>query len=132
MSATGHFASYTLGSDINTSAMIKTLNAYDFHRAFEQLRPDNFSYEALDVLFEYFEELEESTGQPIELDVIAICCDFVELDCDEIIENYSTCIDEEDYDDDDEKQELVLAYLSEHGYGHCGVTKQGTVVFQSF
>ena len=76
--------------------MIKTLNAYDFHRAFEQLRPDNFSYEALDVLFEYFEELESDTGQPIELDVIAICCDFVELDCDEIIENYSTCIDEED------------------------------------
>ncbi len=112
--------------------MIKTINAHDFRRAFEQLRPDNFSYEALDVLFQYFEELEPDMGQPIELDVIAIGCDFVELDFDEIIENYSTCIDEEDYVDDYEKQKLVLAYLSEHGLGHCGVTKQGTVVFQCF
>lgn len=45
-------------------------------------RSSQFSYPALDALFEYYEELEESTGQPIELDVIGICCDWTEYDDD--------------------------------------------------
>jgi len=35
-------------------------------------RKTNFSYEGLEILFEYLEELEESTGEEIELDVIAL------------------------------------------------------------
>jgi len=31
-------------------------------------------------LFEYFEMLEDSVSEPIELDVIAICCEYAEYD----------------------------------------------------
>jgi len=48
-----------------------------FHNAFNAVRPDNFSYEGLDALFNYLTELEEDTQQH-ELDVIAICCEYSE------------------------------------------------------
>ena len=80
--------------------MIQTINRHQFHRAFEELRPEHFSYEALDLLFDYFEELEEETGKQMELDVIAICCDFSEYSVKNIIENnnieFDNCNDEDE------------------------------------
>lgn len=72
--------------------MKQTINSYDFHRAFEQLRPDNFSYAGLNALFEYLEQYEEDTGQEIELDVIALCCKYTEY---ENIKEYNEAYDEE-------------------------------------
>ena len=60
--------------------MISTISQYDFVDAFKSLRPNNFSYEGLLALFDWFEMLEEDTDQKIELDVIAICCDFSEYE----------------------------------------------------
>ena len=54
-----------------------TLNA--FHDAFNAIRPNQFSYGAIHALFDYLEDLSEDTGEDIELDVIAICCSFVEF-----------------------------------------------------
>mgnify|MGYP001031639271 CR=1 FL=1 len=68
--------------------MKQTINNYDFHRAFETLRPNNFSYDGLNALFDWFEQLEDDTGEQIELDVIAICCDFAEMSLDEINQDY--------------------------------------------
>jgi len=68
--------------------MKKTVNFYEFRNDFETLRPNNFSYEGLTVLWEYFQEYEESTGTEIELDVIAICCDYTESTISEALDNY--------------------------------------------
>ena len=54
------------------------VNEADFISAFKSIRPENFSYEGLKALYGYFEEL--SDDQNIELDVIAICCDFTEYE----------------------------------------------------
>ncbi len=43
-------------------------------------RKNQFSYYGLKALFEYFEELEDSTGETIDFDMIAICCEFTEYD----------------------------------------------------
>ena len=58
-----------------------------FKDEFKSLRPDNFSYEGLSALYEWFTELEEQ-GEPMELDVIAICCEFSEEPCSDVVENY--------------------------------------------
>ena len=58
--------------------MKQPVNEQDFRAAFQAMRSDNFSYEGLGALFEYFEELEEGLDEEFELDVIAICCDFAE------------------------------------------------------
>ena len=48
-----------------------------FYDAFE-CRRENFSYEGLKALFYYLEDYEESVGEEMELDVIAICCEYNE------------------------------------------------------
>ena len=64
------------------------VNQSHFISAFKSIRPDNFSYEGLKALYEYFDELSED--QNIELDVIAICCDFTEYEnFEEIKKDYS-------------------------------------------
>lgn len=60
--------------------MKTTITFSDFVNAFKKTRSDNFSHEGLRALFDYFEDYEESTGEEIELDVIAICCDYTEYD----------------------------------------------------
>jgi hypothetical protein len=60
--------------------MIKTINQNDFTHAFISLRPSKFSYEGLLALFDWFEELEDQGNEQMELDVIAICCDFSEYE----------------------------------------------------
>ena len=63
---------------------------YDFERAFIDMERNNqFSYEGLKALFEYLEEYEDSCETELELDVIALCCDFTEYDSfKEFQENY--------------------------------------------
>ena len=51
-----------------------------FKDAFRALRPNNFSNAGLTALYDYLEELEECMEQEIELDVISLCCEYVEYD----------------------------------------------------
>ena len=60
--------------------MKQNINEYQFERAFNECRPNNFSYEGLSALYDYLMQYEEETGQELELDVIAICCDFTEYE----------------------------------------------------
>lgn len=90
-----------------------TVSSYDFERAFADAgRKDQFSYEGLAVLFAYLEELEQSTGEELELDVVALCCDYYESSTEEIILNYR--IDVEGLDDD-EQIDTVREYLMDNG-----------------
>jgi len=69
--------------------MKKTVYFNDFYDAFQAKRSNNFSYEGLQALFDYLEQYEQDCGQELELDVIAICCDFAEYDSiDEFKYNY--------------------------------------------
>ena len=90
-----------------------TVSSYDFERAFADAgRMDQFSYEGRAVLFAYLEELEQSTGEELELDVVALCCDSYESSTEEIILNYR--IDVEGLDED-EQLEAVREYLMDQG-----------------
>ena len=79
--------------------MYQSINKYDFARAFEQLRPNNFSRAGLFALYDYLEQYEEDTDEQIELDVIAICCEYSEY---ESLEEF-----QEDYGDDYESIEDI-------------------------
>ena len=73
--------------------MIQTINKSEFTSAFHRAgRGDQFSYEGLIALYDYLEDYEDSTGEQIELDVIALCCDYTEY---EDLEAF-----QEDYGDD--------------------------------
>ena len=74
--------------------MITTINENDFIQAFKNMGRDNqFTHEALQELFAYYEEYEDSTGEKVELDVIAICCDWTEYESEyELINDYDMSI----------------------------------------
>jgi len=59
-----------------------------FINEFKAIRPDNFSHEGLNELFNYFEQLEDDCDMRIELDVIAICCEWREDSLQDILDNY--------------------------------------------
>lgn len=92
--------------------MKTTVSRYDFERAFADAdRKENFSYEGLGLLFDYLEEYEQDSGQEIELDVIALCCEYAEEDTHIIARDYK--IDIEGMDGD-EILETVRDYLEDN------------------
>lgn len=61
--------------------MKQTINQYAFEQAFrDSSRKDTFSYAGLKALFEYLEQYEEDSGEEVELDVIALCCEYTEYE----------------------------------------------------
>ena len=71
--------------------MKKSVSITDFMDAFEKMRPANFTYEGLECLYNYLIDYERDTDTEIELDVIALCCDYSEYkDLDEYKQNYSS------------------------------------------
>lgn len=78
-------------------------------------REEDFSYYAKKALFDHYEQSEEETGAKIELDIIAICCDWGEYSIEDIIKEYLCTLEElRDntvvLDVPEENTYLVLAY----------------------
>lgn len=109
-----------------------TISVHDFREEFKRMgRGEQFSYEALGLLFEYFEELEDSCGMEIELDPIAICCEYAELEPMDIAEQYGIPMLGADFDDNDDILDMVEGFLQNEGV-YVGTTKQKTIVFQQY
>ena len=92
--------------------MKTTVNLYDFRDAFVRMgRKENFSYEGLEALFDHLEELEDSTGQEMELDVIALCCDYTEYTASELLEEFGDRIDIDELEDETEAADCLMEAL---------------------
>ena len=95
--------------------MKQSINFSQFTDQFNAIRPDNFSYDGLKAMFDFFEDWDEETGEETELDVIAICVEFSEYD------SAIDCIETARYDfefdedwDEDEREENALDYLDDN------------------
>tara|TARA_R100001460_G_scaffold65447_1_gene105780 strand:- start:312 stop:611 length:300 start_codon:yes stop_codon:yes gene_type:complete len=61
--------------------MKQSINEYQFRDAFHKMgRGEQFSYAGLSALYDYLEQLGDDIGEEIELDVIALCCEYAEYD----------------------------------------------------
>ena len=110
--------------------MKHTINQCQFADAFKSAgRQDQFSYAGLNALFGSLEEYEESTGEEIELDVIALCCDYSEH------ESALACVMDMGYDflpaEDDlnGKEQETLEYLRDHTQV---IEFEGGIIIQNF
>jgi hypothetical protein len=97
-------------------------------------RGEQFSYNGLEVLFDYLEELEHCEDE-YELDVIGLCCDFAEDTARGIAEAYSIDLSESEGLDDDDAIEfaiksIVIEYLEEQG-ALVGDTLQ-SIIYRQF
>ena len=86
--------------------MKQTVYMDDFRKAFMDIRPNSFSINGLYALYDYFTEYEESCGVEMELDVIAICCDYTEYgNLEELQKNYN---DIESIEDLEENTTVIM------------------------
>ena len=60
--------------------MKSNVNFSDFVDSFSETYKNNFSYEGKKALYDYLIDFEDGTGEELELDPIAFCCEFTEYD----------------------------------------------------
>ena len=95
--------------------MKTTINEYQFAQAFKAYgRENQFSREALKALFDYIEGLEEGLNEEIELDVIALCCEFTEYE--DLAEFQNAYSDEYQTIDDIEYHTIVIPIAGTNGF----------------
>jgi len=110
----------------NTTTMKKTMTTYDIAHELIDDGNANWSRAGAFALAEYLEELEESTGEEMEFDHVAIRCDFSEYaDLETWLSEYygrpipaayeSAGIDLDGEEDEEEKGELIRSHIQDHG-----------------
>jgi hypothetical protein len=107
--------------------MIQTLRLSDFTNAFRNSdRADQFSYEALELIFDYIEDYERDTGEKVEFDLIALCCEWAEDTPEEIAIAYDIdiCVSPEN------TMQAVMDFLCDNTTAY--ETSSGTIVYVQF
>lgn len=117
--------------------MKQSVNLHTFRESFRTMgRQDQFSRQGLEALFDYLEELEDSIGEEVELDVIALCCDFNEHDSAlEAAKEYGwggTARDEDESEEDysERAEDEALEWLRDHT--SVIEVSSGSVIIQGF
>lgn len=106
--------------------MKQTVTESDFRDAFRAMgRNDQFSHEGLGVLYDGLMEYEDATGSEIELDVVALCCEYYEATWQEIADDYGIEVEEGESIED-----AVREYLEDHSFIVGEVT--GGCIYQAF
>lgn len=103
-------------------------SASDLRNEFIACGRDQFSYEGYQALIEYFDGYPE----PVELDVIAICCDFSENTPEDIAEEYQNTIDMEYVKDENGEinAEMLIDELNYHTF--AVPLSNGNILYQNF
>lgn len=109
--------------------MKQAVNLSTFRDAFfkSSTYRDNFSYTGLSYLFGYFEDLENDTGEELELDVVAICCEYAEQDINDIIADHAIYTDNEFTAE--QRKQAVLDFLEDHTV-ICGMWDNNIIYMQ--
>lgn len=88
--------------------MKQTINEHEFVKAFDDYdRGNNFSVAGRKAMYNWFVEYEEACDTNVELDVIAICCEFTEYEgMKELKESYEDIKDMDDLRDNTQVIEI--------------------------
>lgn len=89
-----------------------TLTQSQFVHEFNKIRPNHFSRQGLECLFDFFEELDYDSETETEFDPIAICCEWAEYDS---IEEFWDEYDKDDYEDIEAIQDMTQVIGLFHG-----------------
>lgn len=110
-------------------AIVQTLTKSSFIDAFKQSsRKDQFSYEALEAIFDYLESYSEDTGENVEFDIVGICCEWSEMSWQDVAMSYG--VDLSQCTDDDERIGEVEDFLHRNTQ-YCELS-DGSFVFVQF
>jgi len=111
--------------------MKKILSTHDIAHELSSNLSNGFTYNGAYALAEWLEQYEEETGEEIELDTVAIRCEWDEYESAwEAAAQYATPEElEPETDDEEEKEKAALAYLEERT---TVIPFNGGVIIQAF
>lgn len=113
--------------------MKKTLTHYEAANEIYEVYDHQFSYAAAHALAEYYEDLEEEIGEEIEIDPVAIACDWDEYgDGDELLEAYGYLIDADDDTNVLDYEEKLTTLLEELKLNTTVIEFSGGYLVQAF
>ena len=84
-------------------------------------RENQFSYEGKRALYDLLVEIAEGTGEPYELDIIELCCEFSEGEITEVLRGYNLEVREEEENFEELNDRTLAIDLGE-----------GRVLYQAF
>lgn len=99
-------------------------------------RADSFGYDGWNAIGEYLEQLSEDIGKDIEIDIVAICCDYaIAEDVEDFFYQFSSYMgyngrDEWDCMGSGEKLEAIEDYLNDRT--SVVVCEDGLIIWQTF
>ena len=105
-----------------------TLNKDEFRFQMNQIRPDNFSYEGLGELFDYFDSMDP---EQIEYDPIAICCDFSQCSLKEFEQAYPAIAGIQ-LDEGLTLADAIEYYIGKNGFWFAFVEDGKEIIFENF
>mgnify|MGYP003662206364 CR=1 FL=1 len=97
--------------------MKKTVDRYEFARWFAEHRPNDFSPIGRLELYDMLTSYEEDTGEEIEFDPIALCCEYIEY---EDMEEFWLDYDRAEYPD----EESIMDETHFWGFGDSFIIAQ--------
>jgi hypothetical protein len=95
----------------------------------QKYAPGSFSYNGLEILFDYLTDLENDIGDEIEFDPVSFRSDYSESAVADIISDY--LIDIQDGLSESELLEKIIQVLNDDTIV-LGITHQGTIVYKNF
>lgn len=106
-----------------------------YHMACRMNRGEQFGYKGWNAIGDYLENLSDDLGEDVEIDIVAICCDYsmsesVEDFWDEHGEYSSINSEEWEEMDDDEKLEAIEEYLQYNTSIVC--CEDDCIIWQAF
>lgn len=115
-------------------ALVQTIDSSDlYHLACRMDRGDQFGYKGWGLIGEHLEELSDSIGENIEIDIVGICCEYSKADdADDAYTQLQIDIDQVDWEEmsDDEKLEEIRSYLENETCVVC--CKDDLIIWQAF
>ncbi|MDY0300272.1 MAG: hypothetical protein RBQ99_01670 [Trichlorobacter sp.] len=98
-------------------------------------RGDNFSYQGLEALYNHLDSLSDDIGEPIELDVIGLCCEYSEVESvQQLMEDQGWDLYDLGLDDDEDDEDVIFEAAKEKLENHTSVVcfEDGCIVYQVF
>ena len=105
-----------------------TLNKDQFRFQMNAIRPDNFSYEGLGELFDYFDSMDP---EQIEYDGIAICCDFSQCSLEEFAQAFPI-VEGIQLDEGLTLKDAIQYHIERNGFWFAFVEDGKEIVFENF
>lgn len=120
-------------------ALIQTIDPSELYRMADRMgRADNFGYKGWRAIGDYLEDLSEDTGENIEIDIVAICCEYSMAEsADGVFYDYDhlhgvDLPEEETWEEmpEDEKLETIQSFLQ--GQTSVVVCEDDLIIWQAF